>query len=80
MSAVLPAPFMVDLATGAPESQPARQLFHTPPSLAPLPPTLVHNATHGGHGFGTNLQGTTSDLCLEQFHAWLLVNTKSTKP
>ena len=34
-------------------------------------PVELHVYEHGGHGFGASHQGTTSDLWIEQFYAWM---------
>jgi acetyl esterase/lipase len=31
----------------------------------------LHMYEHGGHGFGASQRGTTSDLWLDEFYAWL---------
>jgi acetyl esterase/lipase len=34
-------------------------------------PVELHMYEHGGHGFGASHKGTTSDLWLDEFYAWL---------
>jgi len=34
-------------------------------------PVELHVYEHGGHGFGASHQGTTSDLWIQQFYAWM---------
>jgi len=34
-------------------------------------PVELHVYEHGGHGFGASHRGTTSDLWMEQFYAWM---------
>jgi dipeptidyl aminopeptidase/acylaminoacyl peptidase len=34
-------------------------------------PVEFHYFEKGGHGFGMNQQGTTSDMWIEEFYAWL---------
>ena len=40
-------------------------------ALSPGAPVELHVYEHGGHGFGASHQGTTSDLWIEQFYAWM---------
>jgi hypothetical protein len=34
-------------------------------------PFEMHVYEHGGHGFGVSHRGTTSDLWIDQFYAWM---------